>query len=172
MEWREELRGLLGTNSQGIPLFAGRTAAEILAEKDDGRAFCHVRGRYRWEGRERQGRREGRWLFFDGDSLRFEIIYVDDLPGWICGFNPDSTVDPTAVFSGEWATERSPFVRERALLQIVLGGLHRPEDAAVVLHRLAAAGAGQVQSIRALREGLGISLATARAMVVELFPSG
>lgn len=172
MDWRSEIAPLLTRDADGAPRIRARTIEEILAEKDEGRMFCSsVQGR-RWEGKEVQGLRQGRWLFFEGDNLRFEVIYVNDRISWICGYDASGGVDPAAVFEGEWASARSPFRKERELMLIVLHGLRTVDDMPNVMHRLGIAGAGAIASIRALRESLGISLVTARQIVMELLPSG
>ena len=81
--WQVEIARQLSLDLDGIVRYNGRTAAEVLAEKDEGRVFCTRQGSRRWEGREVRGRREGRWRFFEDD--RFGLF----LRSWRTFMNSD-----------------------------------------------------------------------------------
>lgn len=158
--WRVEIARLLTLDPDGTIRYNGRTATEVLAEKDEGRVFCTRQGSRRWEGREVQGRREGRWRFFEDGALRFDVIYLEDRPGHIIAYRPDGSRDPEARWEGHWAQERSDYAGERVrLCQLIGVGL--VEDLPGAVARLRERGASNLQIIVALRELFACTLKTA-----------
>lgn len=169
-DWQQEIARRITVDLDGETRYNGRTAQEVLAEKDEGRVFCTGRDGQRWEGREVQGRREGRWRLFTRDALgrdvlRFDVIYVNDQPAHALGYRPDGTHDPGALPEGRWLHERSDYAGERLRLCRLIARLSLPDDLPDALRHLSEQGASRLQIIHALRELTGCPLQPAARAV-------
>lgn len=170
IQWQRELSEVLTMGDDGCPRFNGRTEAEVLEDMDAGNYLCTAQADLRWEGKEVMGRRTGRWLFYQGAVLRFEVIYGDDQALLIHAFNAQGQPDPKQVFEGHWAQERSNYAQERAMVVIVLARLKTAADLSAVVKALAAAGAGMILTIKTLRLVLGLGLASTRELLYAVAP--
>lgn len=170
VQWQLELAEALTLGDDGCPRFNGRTEAEVLEDMDAGNYICAAQGPLNWEGKEIMGRRTGRWLFYQSTVLRFEVIYGDDQPLLIHAFNAQGQPDPSQVFEGRWADERSNYAQERAMVVIVLTRLKTAADLSAVVKALADAGAGMILTIKTLRHVLGLGLASTRQLLYAVAP--
>ena len=166
--WYVEISRQLSVDLDSTTRYNGRTVAEVLAEKDEGRVFCTRQGNRRWEGREVRGRREGRWRFFEDDCLRFDVIYLDDRPGHIIAYRPDGRHDPDGRWEGRWAQERSGYEAERARLCRLISYVALVEDLPNAVLQLRQHGATDLQIIVAIRELLGCTLKAASQLVKQI----